>query len=116
MLVSKQLGLLSNVLSLSAVIMALASVITSTGMDDLRLTALVGFAATMVAAVVGYQAFSNRGERLDRVAIAAPGPLAEAGASDRALILYASGEKPPKDAKIGEVNLGGTTMGQGRAL
>jgi hypothetical protein len=106
MLFSRQLQLLGNVLSLSAVILAFASVIASFGLQNFRTTAMIALAATAVAMYVGYRAFSQRSEQVENVGVYAARDL---GLADEiggdVLVLYASGETPPSDAKLMEVAL-----------
>lgn len=105
MLFSRTLELIGNVLTLSAVIMAFASVIASLQLNDYRATALIALAATAVAMFVGYQAFSRRGEIVESVGARTVAAGVEL-AGDDVLVLYASGETPPADAKLVEVPIG----------
>jgi hypothetical protein len=116
MLLSRELGLLGNVPTLSAVIMAFAAVIASLWLDSLGTTGVIALAATAVAMFVGYKAFSDRAEHVETIAIQG-GTLATAEHSeaDTMLVLYASGESPPSDAKLVEVNLGNGVVYRGFA-
>lgn len=116
MLLSRELGLLGNILTLSAVIMAFASVIASLSLDSLGTTGAIALAATAVAMLVGHKAFSDRVERVESIAVQ-EGTLATTAhsAAGTVLVLYASGENPPSDAKLVEVELGNGVVYRGFA-
>lgn len=119
MLFSRQLQLLGNVLSLSAVILAFASVMASFGLENFRTTALIALAATVVAMFVGYKAFSQRTERVQSVEVlrnASHSRDTSDVTADDVLVLYASGETPPSDAKLVEVPLGNGIVFRGFAV
>jgi hypothetical protein len=110
---SKKLGLLGNIITISAVIMAFGSVFSSFSMQSMGTTAAVGFAAVAFTMFVAWKTLAKRGEKVLEIAnTSAAGATTVPVDGERVLVLYA-GEKPPSDAVIVEVPLGNGVVYRG---